>query len=300
MIILKHNAIEINKMRCIAGLVMCSTIAILNIVALLLNAANFFNDTVPEAGLGTLRMFTTLSNILVSIAAMLCIPFQIQGLRNNNYHLPNWIIDLMYIGTTTVALTFVCAISVISIAQGFVVAMFSKSNIFLHTINPILSIILFTFINCDHHIKYKKSSLTMIPIFIYALVYLIMAFIVGEEKGGWRDVYGFNAFIPWPIMFVIMMALSLGISLLLCFLHNKKHAKTKQALINYYMKSGDYDFDNIEKAINKLALENRAYYKGGYIEIPTKPISSLKQRYSSNLSDEELYLIYLKSFMNKN
>ena len=41
-----------------------------------------------SAGIGTLRMFTTLSNIIAAVGASLCLPFQIDGLRRNKYKLP--------------------------------------------------------------------------------------------------------------------------------------------------------------------------------------------------------------------
>ena len=60
------NARRINKMRCIIGLSICSIVVSLTIVALVLNIVNFFNESTPEAGLGTLRMFTTISNIIAA------------------------------------------------------------------------------------------------------------------------------------------------------------------------------------------------------------------------------------------
>ena len=63
--------------------------------------------------------------------------------------------------------------------------------------------------------------------------------------------------------------------------------------------SDDFKFDSINEAIKKLAIDNKKYYFGGYIEIPTKSIYALKDRYNSSLNDDELYVIYLKEFMNK-
>ena len=154
-----YNVKKINQMKCIAGIVMGSIMAVLAFIGILLNIANFYKDTTPEAGMGTFRMFTTLSNILVCCATVSCIPYQIDGLRKKHYYLPKWIVILLYIGTTGVALTFFIAITAISIAQGFVKTMFGKSNIFLHTIIPICAIVLFTFVNCDHKIDFKKIVL---------------------------------------------------------------------------------------------------------------------------------------------
>ena len=290
-----YNAKKINQMRCISGIIMGTVMSILALIALILNVANYYNDDVPEAGMGTLRMFTTLSNLLVGAGAFLTIPFQIEGLRKKNYHLPRWIVDVMYFGTLGVALTFVVAITAISMAQGFGVAMFSKSNIFLHTINPIIAIILFTFINCDHNIKFHKSFLSLIPIFIYSIVYLLLAIIIGEDGGGWRDVYGFNAFVPWPITYFIILGITFGLSNLLRFLHNKKHTHTKKMINAYYMKSPDYDNDDINSAIIKLADD--ANYKDGNIEVPLIFIKIFKERFNSDKSLEELSTIYINNIV---
>lgn len=286
-----YNAKKINQMRCISGIIMGSIMSILSILALILNISNYYNDNVPEAGMGTLRMFTTLSNLLVGAGAFLTISFQIEGIRKKNYHLPRWIVDLMYFGTLGVTLTFVVAITAISFAQGFSVAMFSKSNIFLHTINPIIAILLFTFINCDHHIKFYKSFLSLIPIFIYSIIYLLLAIIIGEDGGGWRDVYGFNSLIPWPITYLILLGITFCLSNLLRVLHNIKHEHTKKTINNFYLKSPDYDGDDINSAIIKLAKDN--YYKEGNIEVPIIIIKIFKERFNSDKSLEELSKIYI-------
>ena len=291
---------KVNKMRCIAGLVMGFIMIALTFTALILNVANFYDENAPEAGMGTLRMFTTLSNLLVGSGALLTIPFQIDGLRKNNYHLPNWIVDALYTGTLCVSLTFVVAISAISIAEGFIVAMFSKSNLFLHTINPICAIILFTFVNTDHNVKFYKSFLSLSPIFLYAILYFILAIVIGDENGGWRDVYGFNKYVPWPVSLIIIFIMAFGLSNLLRYLHNLKHKHTKNSIINYYKESDDYKFGTIEEAVAKLATNNKKYYVGGDIEVPTRIIEIFKERYNSDIKMEELVNIYTNTFIINN
>ena len=131
------NARTINKMRCIVGLIICSIVVMLTIIALVLNIINFFNESTPEAGLGTLRMFTTISNIIAALAAAICIPFQIDGLRRNKYKLPKWIVEVMYIGSVGSLLTMTIALALIGPTTGFAYAMFGNSNVFMHTLNPI-------------------------------------------------------------------------------------------------------------------------------------------------------------------
>lgn len=286
-----YNIHKINMTRCVTGITMGVIMVILSIVALILNVANFFQDVSPESGMGTLRMFTTLSNLLVAIAAFLIISYQVDGLRRGEYHLPHWIIDLLYIGVTGVSITFVVAISVISAAQGFDVAMFHKSNLFLHTINPIIAMILFTYINCDHHIKFYKSFITLIPISIYAVVYYVMAIAIGEANGGWRDVYALNAYIPWPITYILLALTAFGLSNLLRFLHNKRFQSVEDAIKNYYLYSDYFDGLSIEEAIGKIAKDKiQPHYQ---IKVPVSTIKLLKERYNSDKSIIELSKIYV-------
>ena len=225
-----YNARKINKMRCIAGLAMCSAVIILTAVALVFNITDFYNESTPEAGIGTLRMYTTLSNILATLAASICIPFQIDGLRKNKYKLPRWVVEVMFVGTVGVFLTFLVAVSFISITNGFYYAMFFHSNIFMHTLNPIFITLLFTVAVSDWKIKFNRAFFTIIPTFIYAFIYFIMVCVVKS----WRDHYQIVNVMPWPITFILIMLIAFSISLLLMFLHNStKELKniTKNLLI---------------------------------------------------------------------
>ena len=289
------SARTINKMRCIVGLVICSIVIILTLVSLTLNIINFYQDDTPEAGIGTLRMYTTLSNILATLAASICIPFQIDGLRKNKYKLPKWIVEVMYVGASGVFLTFIIAVSFISINNGFVYAMFYHSNLFMHTLTPIFIVLLFTVAISDAHIEFKRSFFTIIPTFIYALLYFILAFVAKV----WRDHYHVHDIIPWPITFILLLAIAFGLSQLLRFLHNLNNKRVLKSIERYYKESPDYEFEKITYAIAKLAKEEAAFYKeGDDIYIPVDIIQLLSERYNtSTLPLDIQYDIYLENYL---
>ena len=189
------NARRINKMRFISGIIICSLVIVLTFVAVALSLTDFFKTGSSEAGMGTLKMFTTLSNIAAAFSAAMCLPFQIDGLRRDRYRLPSWIVVVMYVGTVGVFLTFFSAITIVSMYQGFVKTMFTKSSLFLHTINPILITVLFVLIISDTRIKFSHSMISMIPIVIYMIVYFIMVFVAKV----WKDHYHTNSVMPWPL-----------------------------------------------------------------------------------------------------
>lgn len=289
------NARTINKMRCIVGLIICSIVIGLTVVSLTLNIINFYNEDSPEAGIGTLRMYTTLSNILATLAASICIPFQIEGLRKNRFKLPVWVVEVMYVGTCGVCLTFVIALAMIAPTAGFVYAMFERSNLFMHTLNPIFIILLFTVAISDAKIKYSRTFFTLIPTFIYALIYFLLAFVANV----WRDHYHIQDFMPWPVAFLAILAVAYGLSVLLRFLHNLTHGRVQKGIEKYYKESPDYEFDLITYAIAKLAEEESKYYsEGDDIYIPIDIIKLLSERYkTTSLPLDIQYDIYLERYL---
>lgn len=290
------NARSITKMRCIAGIALCATVIILTIVSMVLNSSDFYQDRSPESGLGTFRMFTTLSNMVAAAAASLCIPFQIDGLRRDKYKLPNWIVVVMYIGVVGVFITFFVALTLISIYQGFVKAMFLKSNLFLHTINPLFFTLLFTLIVSDAKISFKHSLFAMIPVVTYCLVYGVLVFILKT----WRDHYHTNSIIPWYVSFILILVVSFGVTQLLAFLHNRTNKIVTKSLETYYLKSPDFEFEKLPQAIEALAKhESKFYFEGDDIYIPVDVIKLLSIRYGApeHLPLDILYDIYLENYL---
>ena len=289
------NARTINKMRCIVGLIICSIVIMLTLVSLTLNIINFYQEDSPEAGIGTLRMYTTLSNILATLAASICIPFQIEGLRKNRFKLPVWVVEVMFVGTCGVTLTFIIALTMISPNAGFIYAMFERSNLFMHTLNPIFIILLFTVAISDAKIKFNRTFFTLIPTFIYALLYFVLAFVANV----WRDHYHIQDFLPWPVAFIAIVAVAYGIAVLLRFLHNLTNGHVKKGIEKYYKESPDYEFEKIPAAIAKLAEEESAFYsEGDEIYIPVDIIQLLSNRYKANALPLDIqYDIYLENYL---
>ena len=287
------NVRKINKKRCIASFVSCIILVTIANIAIWINLSNALNSGYQNMGLKTFKMFTTLSNLILSIGAMLAIPYQIEGLKKTNYHLPRWIVYFLYAGVTGVSVTFVTAITLISISEGFSNSMLKGMNLFLHTINPITALLLFTIVNDDHHLSIKSIFIAFIPEFIYSITYIILVFIIGEANGGWSDHYKFNEFVPWPITLIVMYAMSFGIALLIRIIHNYVHKKRKQAFINYYQNSPDIKADTIEEAIKNLAIQNRKDKISGEVIIPLRSIKMMLPVYQTDKSLKELFKIYI-------
>ena len=289
------NARRINKMRFISGIIICALVVALTCVVVVLNLIDFYDYKSDESGLGNLRMFTTISNIIAAVAASMCLPFQIDGLRKDRYKLPSWIVILMYIGAVGVFLTFFVAITLISAYQGFPKTMLQKSNLFLHTINPLLITVLFVVVVSDTRIKFSRSFIPMIPIGCYSFLYIILVFVAHI----WNDHYYANTFIPWPLSFLLILGVSFGICQLLRVLHNLANKHVNKAIENYYLKSPDFEFEKITFAIAHLAeLESKFYYEGDDVYIPEDIIQLLSKRYNASIVPVDiLYDIYLETYL---
>ena len=289
------NARKINKMRFISGIVICSLVIIVTFVALSLSLTDYFDSGSSEAGIGTLKMFTTISNVIAAFAAAMCLPFQIDGLRRDRYRLPSWIVIVMYVGTVGVFLTFFTASTLISAYQGFVTTMLSRSSLFMHTINPILITFLFVLVISDMRIKFSHSFISMIPIVIYMFVYFIMVFVIKV----WSDHYKTNAFFPWPVSLILMITVSFGICQLIRILHNLTNKYVTRSIERYYKESPDFEYPIIANAVAYLAeLESEFYYEGDDIYVPVDIIQLLSERYHANkLPVDILYDIYLENYL---
>ena len=287
------NARRINKMRFISGIVLSSLVIIVTFVALTLNLGDYYDD--GGSGFNTLRMFTTLSNILAALAASMCLPFQIDGLRRDRYNLPSWIVKIMYVGAVGVFLTFFVASTLISGYQGFVKAMFSKSNLYLHTISPILITILFTLIISDTHIKFSQSFISVIPVITYMILYFIMVFIAKV----WDDHYYTDKFIPWQASLFLILGICFGICQLLRILHNFSNKHINKSIERYYKESPDFEYPKITGAIEHLAkIESKFYHEGDDVYIPVDIIQMLSDRYGTrSVPVDILYDIYLESYL---
>ncbi|MBQ6550077.1 MAG: hypothetical protein IJL78_01545 [Lachnospiraceae bacterium] len=293
-----RNAPQINRNRCILSVVFSALICIcvfLGIENIMLGEPT---ELIQEVGEKSFRMFTVLSNMLMAAAAAMCIPFAVDGLRYRNYHLPRWVVYLLYTATVCVTITFVVAGVALSSFAGFRYIMIYREGKYLHTIVPIAAILLFLVINTDHTIPFRVTFLSLTPMFIYAVNYVILAFVIGEEAGGWRDHYQFNTYVPWYLTAVVMFALAFGIAVLLRVVHNRMHGKRKADAEAYFREAPEFDKPTIEEAIEALAGYERDRDLGGDLAVPRRIVDILEKKYESGLSQAELLKIYLETYLN--
>lgn len=254
-------------------------------------------ELVQEVGVKTFRMYTVLSNMLVSITAALSIPFAVDGIRNRNYHLPRWIVNLTFVAVSVIFLTFSVSLCILSPYAGFYVIMLEKGNIFLHTLVPLTSIILFMFINNYHNVKFKMCFVALIPVFTYAVVYLISVIVIGENNGGWRDHYHFQEFLPWPVVALLLLSVAFGMAVVIRLVHNHTHKIDKMLIEKHYQENEKYDLEKIEEVIINMARENKQYDQRGEVTVPRRVIIMLEKKYNSGKPLSELCKLYIDEYL---
>ncbi|MBO4818813.1 MAG: hypothetical protein J5528_01630, partial [Firmicutes bacterium] len=92
-------------------------------------------------------------------------------------------------------------------------------------ITPVLSVIVTFCLERTDVFEKKKVWLGVIPVFIYAMLYLVMV-ILGPERGGWRDFYHFSfggRMYLIPVSGFVMFLATYIISKLGWRIYNKAH-----------------------------------------------------------------------------
>jgi hypothetical protein len=180
--------------------------------------------------------------------------------------------------------------------------MLYSNNILFHTINPIIAILLFIFINSDHKVSFRSTFLAIAPVVLYAALYFVLVFVIGEENGGWRDHYqirDITQYVPLPLVVLGMVLIAFAVALLLRAAHNSVHKKRKKQTVSYYQSAGEFDCPSIDSAIEALAARNRSRDPGGELTVPRRILGMMEEKYKSGLPLRELCRMYIDAYYEK-
>ena len=291
---MKDPAVQNNRRQCLFALIGASVVAVCVCAGVVMNLVTLYDENFDHMGIRTFCMFTVDSNILAALSMLLCIPYTIDGLRTGYYHLPDWVVVLMHISVTAVTLTFLVSLFILSPVKGFVL-IFTGSRFFLHGVCPVLSIVTFCcFIN-SHLVRPKEAPLALIPVAVYALVYLVMVVFIGEERGGWNDFYGFATRIPVWVSLAAVMPVTYGIASLLRLGHNRCCIRRREEDAELYRRT--YTGVDLVQAVEEMARAGRRGQKTDSVVVPSQRIGYMIENSGSNLDKAELCRHYLDAFM---
>ena len=287
------RAMKITKRQCQLAFFSAAVVVICVCVGVTMNLTTIADENFDHMGLRTFCMFTVNSNILCAAAMAMVIPYTLDGLRTHNYHMPRWIVDLVYMGVTAVALTFLVSLFILSPAKGFVL-IFTGSRFFLHGVCPVLAIVAFCFFMSEKRLTIRDSLLALIPVLIYAVVYYVMVAVLGEEKGGWNDFYGFLSRLPHWIPLTAIMPLTFLIATGIRVLHNRSYDKRKADESAFFTQLfADAD---VRKIVAAMARSHSSA-KILDIVIPSRIITIMLEHSKSDATLEECCEIYLKEYL---
>lgn len=209
----KEYIINLNTVRSRRALISAIIVSVCTFVAVVNNA---LDPTYTES---SFHYFTTISNLISAAGAMFMIPYAVEGIRRKRFTMPRWISLFQYAGAVSVFITMFCALTIISYTLGPVFA-FTGDNFWLHLVNPVLAIILFLLVETDQKLTKRETVLSLIPYWIYVIIYIIMVVYIGEERGGWEDIYNATSTVPLWIVFNLLILIGFAASIILRKIHN--------------------------------------------------------------------------------
>ena len=182
--------------------------------------SNGYEPVLETTKLGMFKFFTVDSNLFMGIISLIFVIFEILILKGKKIKISTELYILKLMSTTAVGLTFfVVFIYLGPISKGGILSMLRNSNLFLHLIIPVLSIITFVFFEKNNKLKFRDTFWGLVPTLLYAIFYLVNVII---HMQNWKvsPIYDWYWFVQngvWTALIVapIIIIITYGISLVL-------------------------------------------------------------------------------------
>ncbi len=149
----------------------------------------FDGNALTSNGLGSLKYFTVLSNLFNGAAAIIYACWLIKGRE-----VGRGLRTFKLVAVSSVGLTFVTVMVFLGPLYGYML-MLAGSNLWMHLILPVGSMLSFVTVERGISLPFKNTSYAMIPAALYATGYLINIGINGI--GEWPDRNDFYGFLMW-------------------------------------------------------------------------------------------------------
>ena len=226
-------------------------------------------------GIQFFQFFTFQTNALNVLAAGVLIPFAVEGIRKKRFVCPRWV-SLLHCSAVNSSL-IVMFFTLACISWFDPVKAFGGSNLYLHIIVPILVFSAFMLVESLHPFSVKDALLCLVPYLCYALLYLTFAVFIGEENGGWMDLYYLKNLMPLWISIPIMMLLGLIVAFLTRWIHNRLVTVNRRKLFSCW----DGKADPVEIRVEAFGLGR---YLGMHcdaenVDIPLDILQHLAKQY---------------------
>ena len=283
----KKYIISLNKWRSVVALIACLVTVVFALYAVAGGMVLYAQHGDRASGL--FQYFTTNSNMLTALGAGFIVPFAVEGIRKKRFTYPKWLAMIHYCGTICTTLTMVVAVGMISWFDPELA--FGGYNIFLHIVCPLMVLVSFFFVDAGLRFTVRDAVYGIIPLLIYEAVYAYEVLLVGEENGGWPDMYQITGLMPAPAAFAVLTLFGFGTALLIRLAYNKVAQSRLKHLQDGLWPDGA---DPVEIKIEMFGLGR---YMGShadkeYVELPLDLINMIAVRY--NIKPEELAAPYIR------
>ena len=158
-----------------------------------------------------LKFFTNDSNILLAFSCLMALPSSLQGKG-----MGRGVFCLRFVATVGTALTFWTVLLFLGPVFGYA-NMYHHEDFYLHAIGPVLTFLLFTFVEQEKKVRRWEVLLSALPMALYGAVYAYMVVFTGK----WLDFYGFVATGHWALVYAGMLLVTLLLGLLHAWMHNR-------------------------------------------------------------------------------
>ena len=163
--------------------------------------------------------FTTDSNVLVSLAGIVVSVFDVQILRGKRTEIPKPVILLKFAGVVAVMVTLFTCLVYLAPRYGFGF-IFGSTFFHMHLGAPVMAFVSLCFFESGGRLGFWEAQTAHIPCLVYAVVYFVMVMVVGEQNGGWRDLYHFNDNNAWYLAALLITAEEVAILLVTRLVYN--------------------------------------------------------------------------------
>ncbi|MBR5755966.1 MAG: hypothetical protein IKX96_00250 [Firmicutes bacterium] len=285
----RQYLVNIHKWRSTLALIACSVTLICSVSAIIATIARNIGN--GETLSSVFMYFTTLSNMLTTLASSFIFPYAVNGIRKKRFVMPKWLYMVHYSGAICTTLVFIFAmVFILPYNRQFAIG---GSNFYLHVICPIEVLISFELIEATYKYSKKDIMICLVPFLIYSIVYIVMVVFVGEANGGWPDIYMVCTFVPvyvsFPAMWVLAAAVALGIKKLSNVLNRKREAQ----LVSFWKEDADPVEINIE--VYGLGRFYGLHGDKNDLSVPLDILESVSKRY--RLDADKLYNVYVKGLL---
>ena len=165
------------------------------------------NEALASQGIALFKYYTTESNALLALIALVCFPLDLMVALGKRDHVEKEFLVLLHVGNTATTLTFLTVVAFLGPTIGYG-AMYAGANLFLHLVTPLLGLCRFLFFGrSTNPMKAKESLIGISTMALYGIVYMINVFVhdgFGQVEYDW---YGFGS--AGPVMAVVSFFLIL-------------------------------------------------------------------------------------------